>query len=162
MIKAVLMVVGLSLVGLTVGCGADAQTSETDHLASSKDKVMFSHVWDVHTVINGVTQYYYPPDDASLLSGLGFPMQMYDDGASPSANSGWLCYLAPSSDTDGGWVCQYSSNFSADNFVHTGGGGSNYPKDIRVKKPVNSGNWQADWGTGGPGYSYVYYAKYGQ
>jgi hypothetical protein len=160
--NAIPVIIGLLLAGATVGC-ADVP-ADNEAVAETHEALYYSHVWNVYSLDNGVRHDYYSPNDMTELNGLGFPVQMWDSGSNPSVNSGTICALLPSTTAGGSpaWSCFTSNNFSGANYVHTNGGLSNYPKDVQVTKPINSGNWKAQWGTGGPGYSYIYYASYGQ
>jgi hypothetical protein len=117
-------------------------------------------ICSAYSLSNGVRHDYRPPDDVTELTNLGFPIQMWDtSGPNSAVNSGWVCALLPTTGGSADWFCMYSDNFAAANSISTDVNG--YTMYINLVKSNASGTWGADWGTGGPGWSWVFYATYG-
>ena len=148
---------GFSLALLAGGCGADTATEDIEQSSAA---VTFPQTYDVYSTIDGVRKWFYGNDAANELAALGFPSQVWDSGSLKTSNSGTVCGLLPAPDS--AWQCTSSSDFAGDTniYIYTSGGNSRYPKWIRLQKAWNPSHWEAQWGTGTPGHSYIYHASY--
>jgi hypothetical protein len=154
-----------TIYGMSSPCSAWTVTAEDaayNDSPPSNVATVSRPICSVYDLATGVRHNYYPPDDVTELTRMGFPLQMWDtSGPNSDINSGWVCALLPlpPAGESASWACIYSDDFTAENSISTEENG--HPMYLRAKKSNASGTWNAEWGTGGRGWSFIFSATYG-
>jgi hypothetical protein len=150
------------LVGFALGgCAETGQeaTGEEESVASTSQRLYYESEWEVCSIQNGnesTKECFYQQDAIDHLVAWDLPVDMWDNGSTPSANSGYIYFRLSES---GGWIGPVSNNDFNAGFWVTMAQGAN--RNFYAYKPLNSGNWQTTRGEGGRWGSVGFYAKYG-